>query len=43
MNRIFLLGLLGFFSIETSAQSFEDYKRQQQAKFNSYVQTLVSR
>jgi hypothetical protein len=33
-----LLILLCLFSIAASAQSFEEYKRQQQAKFNSYAQ-----
>lgn len=35
---LFILGLLFTISSKTSAQSFEDYKRQQQAKYNSYVQ-----
>lgn len=30
--------LLCFFPVLATAQSFEDYKRQQQAKYNSYVQ-----
>ena len=30
--------MLSLFATHTSAQSFEDYKRQQQAKYNSYVQ-----
>lgn len=33
-----LLILLCLFSIGASAQSFEEYKRQQQAKYNSYAQ-----
>lgn len=39
MNRIlYFIGFLSFYSITASAQSFEAYKRQQQAKYNSYVQ-----
>lgn len=38
MNRIlYFIGFLSFYSITASAQSFEEYKRQQQAKYNSYV------
>lgn len=37
-RNLILLGLFCFFFTEASAQTFEEYKRQQQAKYNNYVQ-----